>query len=89
MKKQNVSHWQIDKRIPLAIIFTLMMQLFGALFWAAQLDARVMRMEQQSMSQRHLNERFARLEERLDNVKADTDSMKQLLANMAEKLFRR
>lgn len=86
-KNQPASRWQLDRRIPLAIVLTLLMQLAGALFWAAQLDARVIRVEQQSLGIAQLNVRFARLEERLDNVKQDTDTMKRLLAHLAQQLL--
>lgn len=87
-KPMQANNWQFDRRISLAIILTLFMQFGGAVFWAAQIDARVMRIEQQTQTMPRLNERFARLEERLDNVKQDTDALKRLLANIAEKILR-
>jgi uncharacterized membrane-anchored protein YhcB (DUF1043 family) len=81
--------WKLDKRIPIGVIIGLGIQLAAALVWATQLDARVNRVELQIYNQSGLNERFARLEERLDNVKEDTNTVKQLLAQLAENLLSR
>lgn len=88
MRKQEEERWKIDKRIPLAVIITLLVQLAGTLIWATQLDARVNHIEQQSTGNYSLNERFGRLEERLDNVKQDTDALKRLLAQLTERLIK-
>ena len=82
------SVWRFDRRISLAFVMTLVLQFAGILIWATQLDARVTRVEQQSADNIGLAERFARVEERLDNVKQDTNAMKQLLSNLTEKLIR-
>jgi hypothetical protein len=63
--------WKLDRRIPLAVIIMLLLQIASALVWATQLDARVSHMEHQSISIISVNEKFIRLEERLDNMKQD------------------
>ncbi len=83
----KADYWKIDKRIPLLFIMTLIIQLAVIVVWATQLDARVGRIELQSNDTNNLPERFARLEERLDNVKQDTSAMKQSLSNLTEKLL--
>ncbi len=35
------SHWHLDKRVPLAIIFTLAVQTGGLIWGAAKIDARL------------------------------------------------
>lgn len=39
--------WQIDKHIPLAVLFALVVQTSGIVWWAATMDARVVRLEEQ------------------------------------------
>ena len=60
--------WKLDRRIPLAVIIMLILQIASALVWATQLDARVSNMEHQSISIISVNEKFIRLEERLDHA---------------------
>ena len=70
--------------IPHAVILTLVMQVAGILIWATQLDARVNGMEQQSVSNSAFNEKFARLDERLDNMKEDMSGLKHQLDRLTE-----
>lgn len=37
--------WRLDRRVPLALIFTMFIQIAAGLIWAAQLDTRVARIE--------------------------------------------
>lgn len=37
--------WHLDKKVPLAIIFALVLQTVGAIWWAAQIDNRVSAIE--------------------------------------------
>lgn len=87
MSHNQHSRWKIDTRIPIALIVALLTQFAGALIWAAQLDARVGGMERQTLGQLELQQRFAKLEERLDNVKQDTQATKQLLDKLTERLL--
>lgn len=38
-------NWRLEKRVPLALIFALALQIGMGLIWAAQLDTRVARIE--------------------------------------------
>lgn len=78
----------MKNQVPWAVIITLLMQFIAVIVWATQLDARVGTIEQQSVSTRGLNEKFARLEERLDNMKQDLSGMKRQLDKLTERLLR-
>jgi len=65
--------FKMERRVPLSVIAILLVQLGGALIWATQLDARVSGMEKQSVDTNSLNEKFARLDERLDGIKHQLD----------------
>jgi Tfp pilus assembly protein PilO len=80
--------WKLDRRIPIAVIVTLAMQIIGALIWATELDARVSSIEQQSVTSSTANEKFARLEERLDGIRENVDSMKRQLEHLTEHLLK-
>jgi hypothetical protein len=86
MKELYERHWVLDRRVPIAVIVTLLFQMSGALVWATQLDARVGDIERQSISSAGLNEKFARLEERLDDMKQNLASMKHQLDHLTDRL---
>lgn len=76
MNKPQSEAWHLDKKVPVAIIFTLLVQLMGIIWWAARLDARDTDQERrisnievwQSGTQQQLqklNENVARMDERL------------------------
>lgn len=74
-----IGEWKIDRRITLAFIVMLVMQIAAVLIWATELAARVGVMEHTYSGIGNLNERFIRLEERLDHVKHDTEMIRQRL----------
>jgi len=37
----NDASWRLEKRVPLAVVFALFLQVGAGLVWAAQLDVRV------------------------------------------------
>lgn len=80
--------WKLDRRIPIAVIVALLLQLAGALIWATELDARVSGIERQSLGSSGMSERFARMEERLDNVRQDMQGMKRQLDRLTERLLK-
>lgn len=80
--------WQLDRRVPLAVVMTVLLQMAGALIWSAQLDARVSNLEQETLSTSGLNEKFARLEERLDGLKEMMGAMKRQVDHLADRFVR-
>jgi hypothetical protein len=49
MKDQS-EHWHLDKRVPLALIITLIIQTMGVFFWMGQLSVKLHQMEKQSIA---------------------------------------
>jgi hypothetical protein len=83
-----MTSWKIDRRISIALIISLLVQIASALIWATQLDARVSHMEQQVISNNGLNEKFARLDERLDDMKQNLDGIKHQLDQLTDHLLK-
>jgi hypothetical protein len=75
-------------RMPMALIFTLLMQAAVILIWATQLDARVNGVEQQMLGNHGLNEKFAKLEERLDDVKQGMGDIKRQIEQLTQNLLK-
>ena len=81
-------HWRFDKRIPIAVILAASVQLAGAVVWATQLDARVESLENNSVVESGLSEKFVRLEERLDSVRQNLMTVRQQLEQITNALIR-
>jgi Tfp pilus assembly protein PilO len=84
----NENEWRVDKRIPLAVIIAMFLQIAGILIWATQLDARVESIEHRTLADASLSEKFARLEERMENLKRDTDYIKHQMDMVTERMIK-
>lgn len=86
MPRGDEGHWTLDKRIPIAVVGALLLQLFGFLWWTAKLDSRVERLEvDQAAVSRKVNdgERDARgINDRLIRLEEKTQSILDILKNM-------
>ena len=86
MMRLDQSHgWRIDKRVPVAVIIAMALQIAGILVWATQLDARVAGVEHQMSGESLLMEKFARLEERLEFLKRDVESINKKIDAIHER----
>lgn len=54
--------WQVDRRIPLALIFALALQTAGLIVWGTQMTQRVEFLEQGQIAVEPYGERLARIE---------------------------
>ena len=71
-EQKTPEHWTLDKKVPIAIIFALILQAIGAGWWAAAMEGRVaeaqrsiIRLEARDGETREGRERLIRLEERM------------------------
>ena len=76
MISDEISNWRIDKRIPIALLMTLILQIFAGLIWATQLNARVGTLENQAISTSNFGEKLARIDERLQGMKQYMEDIK-------------
>ena len=79
MKISDLQSMGTYRRIPLALLFTLIIQAASILIWATQLDARVNSIEHQCSGNNSLVERFARIEERINDMKQQLDRLTERL----------
>ena len=54
--------WHLDRRVPLALIVTLLLQTAGMVWWAANLSARVVELERKQAKMEARGDRITRLE---------------------------
>ena len=76
------------RRISLALVMTIVVQVASILIWATQLNARVNGMEQQCAATGALSEKFARLDEHLDGMKQDLSGVKHQLDRLTDRLLK-
>lgn len=60
--------WHLDKRVPVALILTLMFQTFGAIWWAATMSERMNSLEREVQSREGQDRRLTRLETTVENI---------------------
>lgn len=58
----DVEHWTVDKKIPLALIMAILMQTIAGVWWAATTTARLQAVEITQNKNMDLAERVIRLE---------------------------
>ena len=71
--------WHLDKRVPLALMVTIILQTAAAVWAASSLYQRVEQLERQMTAAAPQGERLIRLEEKLSNVEVALAEIKGLL----------
>ena len=61
--------WKIDRKIPVALLFALVLQSAAVVWWAARLDSRVEALEAQRTESVLLLDRVTRIEEKMLGLK--------------------
>ena len=80
--KNTAEHyWTVDKRVPIALIFVLLIQTFAIGWWASATDARVSTLERRMDAAAPQAERLTRVEVKLETVQSGIDEIKQLIRN--------
>lgn len=73
MAIQSENHWHLDKRVPIALIVTILMQTAGMGIWVGSIQARVEANERAIMDNADTAERLARIEAILERVERRLD----------------
>ncbi|KZL04528.1 hypothetical protein PsAD2_04611 [Pseudovibrio axinellae] len=67
-QEQTVNGWQLDRRVPAALIITVMLQFVGFVWWAASVNERVTALERDLADSSVMVERVTRVETRVDSI---------------------
>ena len=62
------SFWHIDKKVPAALILTIMVQTAGIAYWVGALSNRVDQLERSLITRTGDGDRITRLEVKLENM---------------------
>lgn len=65
--------WHLDKRIPIALVVTILLQTVGAIWWAATISARVTALEDKPP------ERLVRVETQVEGINKTLERIEQKL----------
>lgn len=71
--------WTVDKKIPVAIILTILVQTAGGIWWAATVNARVNTLEASIIQAAPQADRLTRVEVQLEVVKDGISEIKRLI----------
>lgn len=80
------AHWTVDRKVPLALIITLIVQTGGVIWWASTTENRlgqaekvIVRLESKESETREARDRLIRLEERMIAI---SDDVRRALGKM-------
>jgi hypothetical protein len=76
--------WYLDKRVPLALILTIVIQTAGLVWWASNLTERVNSLERTQEATAPQADRLTRVEVRLESVQSGIDEIKRLIRRERE-----
>jgi hypothetical protein len=79
----DCKHWSVDKRVPLALIVTIIAQTGGLVWWASSLSERVNVLEKRAEQTAPQAERLTRVEVRLESVQEGITEIKRLIRREA------
>lgn len=71
--------WQIDRKVPLALVFMLLFQTGGAFWWASSLNSRVSTLEDRMTASAPQADRLTRVETKLEAVQDGLTEIKAIL----------
>lgn len=72
-------HWHLDRRVPIALIMTIVIQTAGMVWWASNLSTRVEQLERQHAAIQPQAERIIRLETQLEAIRDGIAELKLMI----------
>ncbi|SDR19735.1 hypothetical protein [Pseudovibrio sp. Tun.PSC04-5.I4] len=84
LQEQLASRWQLDKRVPVVLVLTLLVQVVGFVWWAASINERVISLERTVISNRAMTERVTRAETRIDGIYLQLEKIDRKLDRLTE-----
>jgi hypothetical protein len=79
MTEETDHQWHLDKKVPLALIVTLLLQSGAFIWWAAKADNRLEYLERTVNASAPQIERVIRLEAKMDSVAEALNDVKVIL----------
>ena len=77
--------WHLDRRVPVALIVTLVIQTGAVVWWASNIDKRVEQLEDQVATRALVNERLARMEAQIGGIRENTARIESWLRRISDR----
>jgi hypothetical protein len=81
--RSGEGRWQLDRRVPIALIVTIIVQTAGLVWWASSLTERVNTLERRADASAPQAERITRLEVNIEVVKDGIAEIKRIVRREA------
>ena len=75
----DTSHWTIDRRIPMAVVFAIILQSIGLVVWGVTLTNRVAALEEKDRMDAPRRDQFIELRVEFRQVQESIGEIKRLL----------
>lgn len=72
-------HWHLDKKVPLALILTIVIQTVGIVWWAATTSERVTTLERRVDATAPQGDRLTRVEVKIEAVQEGISEIKRMI----------
>lgn len=76
-------HWHLDKKVPLALIVTIVVQTCAIVWWASQASARLDQLERRVEASAPQAERIIRVETKIEAMFESLSEIKNLIRRTA------
>ena len=86
--RPSESYWHLDRRIPVALIVTIVLQTMAIVWWAASMNERLSSLEDRVNGMHDFGPRIIRLEEKQDGIRQRLDRIDRNLRRVDAKLER-
>jgi len=83
MSTSEHEHWHLDRRVPLALILTIVIQTVGIVWWASSLTERVAILEKKQDAAAPQGDRITRLEVNIEFIRDGVNEIKNALRKAA------
>jgi uncharacterized protein Yka (UPF0111/DUF47 family) len=85
MQEQMSTGWHLDKKVPVGLMFTVMLQFVGFVWWAASVNERVTALERYTSQSSAMVERVTRVETRVDGIYRQLEKIDRKLDRISDK----
>jgi hypothetical protein len=79
MSDRREEHWRVDKKIPLVLIFSVLVQTVIVIIFFTRMDGRVGTLEDKMKDNGWQAERIIRMDERLNSLQTSMGELKTML----------
>lgn len=78
-QEQHDNRWHLDKRVPLALIFAILLQTVVVVSWLSTLGERVNQLERDRAATAPQADRLTRVEVKIESIQAATERIERLI----------